>query len=108
MVPDRSGAGTLRSIVSYSLMIGVAIALFFVVLSAGSKLTAPAPTVAAVAQGAMPAAAPAAPAAPDVLLHVLLALTVVIIACRALGAVCKLIHQPQVIGEVIAGIMIGP
>ena len=32
----------------------------------------------------------------------------VIIAGRALGAVCKLIHQPPVLGEVIAGIMIGP
>ncbi len=108
MVPDRSRAGTLRSIVGYSLMIGGAVALCLIVLSAGSKLNAPAPTVAAVAQGAVPAAAPAAPAPPDVLLHVLLALAVVIIAGRALGAVCKLIHQPPVLGEVIAGIMIGP
>ena len=40
MVPDRSRAGTLRSIVGYSLMIGVAVALFLAILSAGLKLTA--------------------------------------------------------------------
>jgi Kef-type K+ transport system membrane component KefB len=105
MVPDRSPGGTLRSIVGYSLMIGGAVALFLVVLSVGSKLSAPALSIPAAAPAAVPAAGPGAP---DVLLHVLLALSVVIIAGRALGAVLKLIHQPPVLGEVLAGIMIGP
>jgi Kef-type K+ transport system membrane component KefB len=44
----------------------------------------------------------------DLLLHVLLALSVVIIVARAFGALLKLIGQPAVIGEVIGGIVLGP
>jgi Kef-type K+ transport system membrane component KefB len=44
----------------------------------------------------------------EVLLHVLLAMVVVIAAARAIGAVFRAIGQPAVIGEVIAGIMLGP
>ena len=44
----------------------------------------------------------------DVLLHVLLALAVVIIAARALGALFARLRQPPVIGEVVAGILLGP
>jgi Kef-type K+ transport system membrane component KefB len=39
---------------------------------------------------------------------VLLALVVVIVAARVCGALCKRIHQPPVIGEVLAGILLGP
>jgi Kef-type K+ transport system membrane component KefB len=42
------------------------------------------------------------------LLHVLLAMVVVIAAARLLGALFRAIGQPAVIGEVIAGIMLGP
>ncbi len=42
------------------------------------------------------------------LLHVLLALVVVIAASRGLGFVFRYLHQPPVIGEMIAGIMLGP
>lgn len=41
-------------------------------------------------------------------LHVLLALCVVIITARAVGAVFKFIGQPAVIGEVVGGILLGP
>lgn len=44
----------------------------------------------------------------DTLLHVLLALAVVIVTARGVGAVFKFFHQPPVIGEVIGGIMLGP
>jgi Kef-type K+ transport system membrane component KefB len=44
----------------------------------------------------------------EVLLHVLLAMVVVIAAARALGALFKALGQPPVIGEVIAGILLGP
>lgn len=44
----------------------------------------------------------------DTLLHVLLALAVVIITARAMGAIFKFVHQPPVIGEVIGGILLGP
>ena len=44
----------------------------------------------------------------EILLHVLLALVAVIIAGRVLGQVFHYLGQPPVIGEVIAGIMLGP
>jgi Kef-type K+ transport system membrane component KefB len=44
----------------------------------------------------------------DVLPHVLLAMIVVIIAARLLGAVFRRLAQPAVIGEVVAGILLGP
>ena len=85
----------------YPIMIGVAIGLFLLVRSAGSTLVAPVPAIA-------PAAAGATSTNADVLLHVLLALVVVIVAARVCGALCRRIHQPPVIGEVIAGILLGP
>src|SRR5205807_4761231 len=42
------------------------------------------------------------------LLHVLLALALVIATARALGTLFRLAHQPPVIGEIIAGILLGP
>lgn len=42
------------------------------------------------------------------LLHVLLALSVVIVMARGMGAMFKLAHQPPVIGEVLGGILLGP
>lgn len=40
--------------------------------------------------------------------HVLLALTLVIAAARLLGLAFRWIHQPPVVGEMLAGIMLGP
>jgi Kef-type K+ transport system membrane component KefB len=42
------------------------------------------------------------------LLHVLLALALVIATARTLGTVFRAAHQPPVIGEIIAGILLGP
>jgi Kef-type K+ transport system membrane component KefB len=44
----------------------------------------------------------------DILLHVLLGLAVVIVSARVLGLLFKHFGQPPVIGEVIAGILLGP
>jgi Kef-type K+ transport system membrane component KefB len=44
----------------------------------------------------------------DTLLHVLLALVVVILAARGLGFLFGYLHQPPVIGEMVAGILLGP
>jgi K+:H+ antiporter len=45
---------------------------------------------------------------PDLLWHLLLALAAVVIAGRLLGALFRFIGQPPVIGEVVAGILLGP
>ncbi|EFL37247.1 cation:proton antiporter [Streptomyces griseoflavus] len=45
---------------------------------------------------------------PDPLLPVLLAVPVVILACQAGGRAVRLLGQPPVIGEILAGILLGP
>ena len=45
---------------------------------------------------------------PDTLTHVLLAVVVVIVAARGVGAIFRKLHQPPVMGEVLAGILLGP
>ncbi|MCW5889243.1 MAG: cation:proton antiporter [bacterium] len=81
-------------------MLALAAGGFLAIRSLGSALAAPArPAAAATSAAAAPS---------DVLPHVLLALLVVIAAARALGAVFRRLHQPPVIGEVLAGILLGP
>jgi Kef-type K+ transport system membrane component KefB len=89
-------------VLGYPLMIAGSICLFLLIRALGSELVAPAPTR-ATAAGAAVGSANA-----NVLLHVLLALVVIIVAARLCGALCKRLHQPPVIGEVIAGILLGP
>jgi Kef-type K+ transport system membrane component KefB len=91
---------TRTGVIWYPVMIVAAIGLFLLVRSVGSTLVAPPPSSVA-------AAGPAAVQS-DVLFHVLLALVVVIVAARLCGALCRRIHQPPVIGEVIAGLLLGP
>jgi Kef-type K+ transport system membrane component KefB len=101
MVSDEPRRRALSGVLGYPLMLGGAAGLFLLVRAAGSSLVAPAPA-------ALDGAPGAAPAGADVLLHVLLALVVVIVAARACGALCKRLHQPPVIGEIIAGLLLGP
>src|SRR5678815_2213920 len=51
---------------------------------------------------------PATVQSADLLWHLLLALAAVVITGRLLGRVFRLIGQPPVIGEVVAGIALGP
>ena len=44
----------------------------------------------------------------EILLHLLLALFVVLVAARLVGLVFRRLGQPPVIGEVVAGILLGP
>jgi len=92
----------------------------WLILDYGSQLK---PSAAAVAEAAAPAAQAAAPAAPGrpggVLqgllgnLHhplslLLLQVVVIVVAARSLGSVFRKIGQPPVIGEMVAGILLGP
>ncbi|MGW1107383.1 cation:proton antiporter domain-containing protein [Streptomyces sp. NPDC002540] len=45
---------------------------------------------------------------PDPLLSLLLALPAVVLACQAGGRAVRLLGQPPVIGEIVAGILLGP
>lgn len=93
---------SIKGLAAYGALILAAVAIFFAIQSFGASLSAPAPLVQGHAQGA------AAAAASETLWHLLIALAVVVIAGRILGALFTHIHQPPVIGEVIAGILLGP
>jgi Kef-type K+ transport system membrane component KefB len=78
------------------------VALFLLVRRYGETLSAPAPA-------AVASAAPSATsAAPDTVLHLLLALAAVVVIGRLLGFALRSVGQPPVIGEVVAGILLGP
>ena len=89
-----------RTAVAYVLMVGTTVALFLFITSFGRDLQAPSRTVAA--------ALPAGVEGSNVLLHLLLALAGVIVAGQLLGRLLALVGQPPVIGEVAAGILLGP
>jgi Kef-type K+ transport system membrane component KefB len=48
------------------------------------------------------------PSASNIWMHVLPALVVVLVAARVVDAIFRTLHQPQVMGEVVAGILLGP
>jgi Kef-type K+ transport system membrane component KefB/nucleotide-binding universal stress UspA family protein len=44
----------------------------------------------------------------DILLYLLIDLVIIIVAARAFGALAERLGQPKVIGEIVAGILLGP
>lgn len=100
----RPSAGSIaRTAAAYLAMLAAAVALFSWIQHAGGRLTAPPPTH---AEGVFGSGRD--PAHVNHLLHVLLALVVIVVAARTVGHVFRWIGQPPVIGEVCAGIMLGP
>jgi hypothetical protein len=96
-------ASDLRILVGYALMIGGTVLLFWLIRGVGMGRAAPPLPAGQARFGAARAASSA-----DALLHVLLALVVVIVVARALGSLFKHLQQPPVVGEIIAGILLGP
>ena len=92
-----------RVILFYAASLIAAVGIFLLIRFAGLRLS---PLHAARPQG-IPATSPPAEI-PSALLHVLLALVVIVIAARILGSVFRWLHQPQVMGEVVAGLLLGP
>lgn len=99
----HSTRAILWSTLAYGLMIVVTVGGFFLIRAQGETLTAPAAAV-AVGAGAEAVAGQHGSA----LFHVLLALAAVVAGGRLLGRLCTYLGQPPVIGEVIAGILLGP
>lgn len=89
-------------ILLYGLMIGGVVVVFAGIRAWGEKLSAPAAPAGSIygsAAGQMDV---------NALLHVLLALALVVSTARLLGTLFRIAHQPPVIGEIIAGILLGP
>jgi Kef-type K+ transport system membrane component KefB len=91
-----------RTVLVYAVMIATAVLVFLLVRAHGKSLAAPEPA------GGPLFGAGGGSQKIDELLHVLVALVVVIAAARLVGRLFKYIQQPPVIGEVVAGIMLGP
>lgn len=91
----------LRLPVAYLATLALAVAAFVLFRHVGEGLVAPGPVKPGFGSG--PASAP-----DDTLPHLLLALTVIILLARGLGLLFKRWHQPPVVGEVLAGLMLGP
>src|SRR5438128_11916672 len=98
------GCGTrpLFQVALYGVMVLGAVGLFLLIRSYGAGLSAP-ERVASVSHGGSTAVQ-----TPDILFHVLLALAAVLVAGRSVGALLGVLGQPAVIGEVVAGILLGP
>jgi Kef-type K+ transport system membrane component KefB len=82
-------------------MVAATVAAFLVIRSYGERLEAPAPPVASSSAGTPLRSA-------DVLVHVLIALVAVIAVGQLLARLFSYVQQPPVIGEVMAGILLGP
>ena len=107
MTPMMEARPAVRSVwaggvLAYAGMIVAAVLLFLLIDRAGLGLTAPPATASEMGVAA------AAKGQSSVLVHVLVTLLAVVIAGQILGRLCRLIGQPPVIGEVVAGILLGP
>jgi hypothetical protein len=91
-----------HTLLIYPLILTASIGVFLLIRSVGKSLVAP---------GAAVSLSPGHTAAPQIdtaLPQVLLALVVIIIAARVLGWAFRRLNQPPVIGEMVAGILLGP
>jgi Kef-type K+ transport system membrane component KefB len=98
----RITASGMRAVGAYGAMIVGLVLVYLLIRSYGDTLGAPAPTTDAIFGSA------AARANAGELLHMLIALVVVIATARGLGSIFRNAHQPPVVGEIIAGILLGP
>src|SRR5262245_50287470 len=90
-----------RLILGYGLMVVIAISLIAAILSWGDALQA--------GEAAVTKSTPhTAGHKLDAIYNVLLCLALILLLGRWLGKLCVYIGQPRVIGEMIAGIVLGP
>ena len=104
MSTESGSSGRIRwvGLATYLVLIAAGIGLFFLIRAYGNTLSAPpAPP------DAKPVGRPSAGQV-DVELHVLATLAAVVFLGYVLGRGLRYLGQPPVIGEVIAGIMLGP
>jgi Kef-type K+ transport system membrane component KefB len=90
-----------RPLALYALMLLGTVAGFFAIRALGEGIAIGEPAAASAAN--VPTQHPS-----NILLHVLLALVAVIVAGQVMGRIFVYLQQPPVIGEVVAGIMLGP
>jgi Kef-type K+ transport system membrane component KefB len=95
-----------RLLLFYTLLTAACIGCFFVIRAVGERL--PRPEVAGASQMQPESAKPPAASSGHALPRLLLALAAVIVVGRLFAAALERLGQPPVIGEVLAGIALGP
>jgi Kef-type K+ transport system membrane component KefB len=93
---------TWSGLISYLALLAAGVAVFFLVRAYGEGLSAPPAPAGAIAVGRT------APGEVNVVLHVTATLAAVIALGALLSRALRYLGQPPVIGEVIAGILLGP
>jgi Kef-type K+ transport system membrane component KefB len=94
-----------RNLTAYTAMIAASVAAFLVIRAVGEGLPGPGPGP---GRGGATFRMAAAAGGVEVLPHVLLAMVLILALARLAGWMFSRIHQPAVIGEVVAGILLGP
>src|SRR5207244_4311244 len=97
-----STGSRLAGVLSYALMLVVGVGGFLLVRHVGTDLVAPSPSGAEIF-----GTGGAGMVKVDALMHIFLALAVIIVTARGLGMLFAHLSQPPVIGEVIAGLLLG-
>ena len=105
---EREASGSLvasasrgRTLIAYSVMLGLAFAAYWLIRDKGEGLATVAP--ASAGNAANP------PAHSSLLANVLLALAAITLLARFMGGLFRrYLRQPPVIGEILAGLMLGP
>jgi Kef-type K+ transport system membrane component KefB/nucleotide-binding universal stress UspA family protein len=112
--PHNKGAACMSraTVVYIGMFVALAVGLL-AILRVGGRLHAPAetqPTSATPSQARAPAPAPAAPPARrgGELLTLFMQIALIVALSRTVGWVFAQFHQPQVMGEMLAGILLGP
>ncbi|MGH9278240.1 MAG: cation:proton antiporter, partial [Acidimicrobiales bacterium] len=100
---DKFGHSSSKTVaIGYGFLMGTVALALWGLLSAGKGLTAPEPEGGGVADERAHASAD------EIVWKLLLAAIVILVVCRLVGGLLRKIHQPHVIGEIIAGILLGP
>ena len=86
---------------AYAAMLIGALALFIQIDHVGAGL-------AAAGTPSLVATSTSTTGKPNILIHVLATLAAVVVTGQALGRLCRIVGQPPVIGEIVAGILLGP
>jgi len=102
--PESALNRVAREALIYALFLGAAVLIYMLIRAYGERM--PMPTRAAARLGVV--AGPAGGHDADVMVHILVALALVIAFARAGGMLFRFLQQPPVVGEIIAGIMLGP
>ena len=100
---------SMRAVLLCGASVAASVGVFLLVRSAGRGLVAGGGVEAASGQRAAANAGSAAfSSSGPAVMHVLLALAVIVLAAHLVGAMFRRLGQPQVMGEVVAGILLGP